>query len=113
MDVILILERRIKFLDDEIQRTEDEELKSSLIKEMVALSSEYTKLEANRINSEKNMVDAAVKNVESKRKLKCTLLTGGIIVGSSIVGILLDSVTGRIERRKESKMQDSLTKMLK
>lgn len=113
MDVKAILEKQIQELDRRIEECEDEELRSSLVREMVSLTSEYSKMEANDINSTTNVINAAVKHDENKKKLKGTMITGGIIIGSSVIGILLDSVTGRIERRKESKMQDSLTKMLK
>lgn len=106
MDVKAILEKQIKELDERIEKCEDEELRGSLVREMVSLTSEYSKLEANK-------VALSAKESENKWKLKTTLATGGIIIGSSVLGIVLDSVTGRIEKRKESKMQDSLTKMLK
>lgn len=113
MNVKEILERRIKDLDRKIEETEDGELRSSLVREMVSLTSEYSKLEANTVNLGSQIYSVGMKEKECKWKFKTTLLTGGIIIGSSVVGIVLDSVTGRIERRKESKMQDSLTKMLK
>lgn len=106
MDVKAILEKRIVELDKKIEECEDEELRGSLVREMMSLTSEYSKLEANRLT-------LSNKETENKWKLKTTLVTGGIIMGSSVVGILLDSVTGRIEKRKEAKMQDNLTKMLK
>lgn len=113
MNVKAILEGQILELDKRIRECEDEELRSSLVREMVSLSSEYSKVEANEISLTTNVANAAVKYDENKKKLKDTMITGGIIIGSSVIGILLDSVTGRIEKRKESKMQDSLTKMLK
>ena len=113
MNVKEVLEKQIKDLDKRIEKCEDEELRSSLVREMVSLSSEYSKVEANEISLTTNVVNSAVKYDENKKKLKGTMITGGIIIGSSVIGILLDSVTGRIEKRKESKMQDSLTKMLK
>lgn len=113
MNVKEVLEKQIKDLDKRIEKCEDEELRSSLVREMVSLSSEYSKVEANEISLTTNVANTAVKYDENKKKLKGTMITGGIIIGSSVIGILLDSVTGRIEKRKESKMQDSLTKMLK
>lgn len=113
MNVKAILEKQIKELDERIEECEDEELRGSLVREMVSLTSEYSKLEANIVALGNQGVAVASKEKECKWKFKTTLLTGGIIVGSSVIGILLDSVTGRIEKRKESKMQDSLTKMLK
>lgn len=113
MNVKAILEGQILELDKRIRECEDEELRSSLVREMVSLSSEYSKVEANEISLTTNVANTVVKYDENKKKLKGTMITGGIIIGSSVIGILLDSVTGRIEKRKESKMQDSLTKMLK
>lgn len=113
MNVKAILEKQIKELDERIEECEDEELRSSLVREMVSLSSEYSKVEANEISLTTNVANTAVKYDENKKKLKGTMITGGIIISSSVIGILLDSVTGRIEKRKEAKMQDSLTKMLK
>lgn len=113
MDVKIILEKRIKELDERIEKCEDEEIRGSLVREMVSLTSEYSKLEANIVALGNQGVAVASKEKECKWKFKTTLATGGIIIGSSILGIVLDSVTGRIEKRKESKMQDNLTKMLK
>lgn len=113
MDVKAILEKRIVELDKKIEECEDEELRGHLVREMVSLTSEYSKLEANRLTLGNQVVTMQAKESENKWKLKTTLVTGGIIMGSSVVGILLDSVTGRIEKRKEAKMQDNLTKMLK
>lgn len=113
MNVKAILEGQILELDKRIRKCEDEELRSSLVREMVSLSSEYSKVEANEISLTTNVANTAVKYDENKKKLKGTMITGGIIIGSSVIGILLDSVTGRIEKRKESKMQDNLTRMLK
>ena len=113
MNVKAILEKQIKELDKRIEECEDEELRSSLVREMVSLSSEYSKLEANDVSVITNVTNAAVKHDENKKKLKGTMITGGIIIGSSVIGILLDSVSGRIEKRKEAKMQDNLTRMLK
>jgi len=113
MNVKEVLEKQIKDLDKRIEKCEDEELRSSLVREMVSLSSEYSKVEANEISLTTNVANTAVKYDENKKKLKGTMITGGIIIGSSILGIVLDSVTGRIEKRKESKMQDNLTRMLK
>lgn len=113
MDVKEVLKKQILELDTRIEDCEDEELRSSLVREMVSLSSEYSKLEANEISLTTNVANSAVKYDENRKKLKGTVITGGILIGSSVIGIILDSVTGRIERRKESKMQDNLTKMLK
>lgn len=113
MNVKEILKKQILELDTRIENCEDEELRSSLVREMVSLSSEYSKLEANEISLTTNVANSAVKYDENRKKLKGTVITGGIIIGSSIIGIILDSVTGRIEKRKESKMQDNLTRMLK
>ena len=113
MDVKAILEKQIQELDRRIEECEDEELRGSLVREMVSLTSEYSKLEANKVALGNQVVAISAKESENKWKLKTTLATGGIIIGSSIVGILLDSVTGRIEKRKEAKMQDNLTKLLK
>ena len=113
MNVKAILEGQILELDKRIRECEDEELRSSLVREMVSLSSEYSKLEANDVSVITNMTNVAAKHDENKKKLKGTMITGGIIIGSSVIGILLDSITGRIEKRKEAKMQDTLTKMLK
>lgn len=113
MNVKAILEKQIKELDERIEECEDEELRSSLVREMVSLSSEYSKVEANEISLTTNVANSAVKYDENRKKLKGAMITGGIIIGSSVIGILLDSVSGRIEKRKESKMQDNLTRMLK
>lgn len=113
MNVKAILEKQIKELDERIEECEDEELRSSLVREMVSLSSEYSKVEANEISLTTNVANSAVKYDENKKKLKGTMITGGIIIGSSVLGIVLDSITGRIEKRKEAKMQDNLTRMLK
>lgn len=113
MNVKAILEKQIKELDERIEECEDEELRSSLVREMVSLSSEYSKVEANEISLTTNVANTAVKYDENKKKLKGTMITGGIIIGSSVLGIVLDSITGRIEKRKEAKMQDNLTRMLK
>lgn len=113
MNVKAILEKQIKELDKRIEECEDEELRGSLVREMVSLTSEYSKLEANIVALGNQGVAVASKEKECKWKFRATLATGGIIIGSSMLGIVLDSVTGRIEKRKESKMQDSLTKMLK
>lgn len=113
MNVKEVLKKQILELDTRIENCEDEELRSSLVREMVSLSSEYSKLEANEISLTTNVANSAVKYDENRKKLKGTVITGGIIVGSSVIGIILDSVTGRIEKRKESKMQDNLTRMLK
>lgn len=113
MNIQEILEKRIVELDKKIEECEDEELRGSLVRAMVSLTSEYSKLEANKVALGNQVVAISAKESENKWKLKTTLATGGIIMGSSIVGILLDSVTGRIEKRKEAKMQDNLTKMLK
>lgn len=113
MDVKAILEKRIVELDKKIEECEDEELRGSLVREMVSLTSEYSKLEANKLALDNQVVMMQAKESENKWKLKTTLVTGGIIMGSSVAGILLDSVTGRIEKRKEAKMQDNLTRMLK
>lgn len=113
MNVKEVLKKQILELDTRIENCEDEELRSSLVREMVSLSSEYSKLEANDISLITNVANSAVKYDENRKKLKGTMITGGILIGSSVIGIILDSVTGRIERRKESKLQDNLTKMLK
>lgn len=113
MNVKEILEKRIVELDKKIEECEDEELRGSLVREMASLTSEYSKLEANKLALANQVVTMQAKESENKWKLKTTLVTGGIIMGSSVVGILLDSVTGRIEKRKEAKMQDNLTRMLK
>lgn len=113
MDIKAILEKRIVELDKKIEECEDEELRGSLVREMVSLTSEYSKLEANKVALGNQVVAISAKESENKWKLKTTLVTGGIIISSSVVGILLDSVTGRIEKRKEAKMQDNLTKLLK
>lgn len=113
MNVKAILEKQIKELDERIEECEDEELRSSLVREMVSLTSEYSKLEANTINLGSQIYNIGMKEKECKWKFKTTLATGGIIIGSSVIGILLDSITGRIEKRKEAKMQDNLTRMLK
>lgn len=113
MNVKEVLKKQILELDTRIENCEDEELRSSLVREMVSLSSEYSKLEANEISLTTNVANSAVKYDENRKKLKGTMITGGILIGSSVIGIILDSVTGRIERRKESKLQDNLTKMLK
>lgn len=113
MNVKEVLEKQIKDLDKRIEKCEDEELRGSLVREMVSLTSEYSKLEANTINLGSQINNIGMKEKECKWKFKTTLATGGIIIGSSVIGILLDSVTGRIEKRKESKMQDNLTRMLK
>lgn len=113
MDVKAILEKQIKELDERIEKCEDEELRSSLVREMVSLTSEYSKLEANKVALGDQVVAMGVKESDNKWKFRATLATGGIIIGSSVIGIVLDSVTGRIEKRKEAKMQDNLTKMLK
>lgn len=113
MNVKEVLKKQILELDTRIENCEDEELRSSLVREMVSLSSEYSKLEANEISLTTNVANSAVKYDENRKKLKGTMITGGILIGSSVIGIILDSVTGRIERRKESKLQDNLTRMLK
>ena len=113
MDVKAILEKQIKELDKRIEECEDEELRGSLVREMVSLTSEYSKLEANKVALGDQVVAMGAKESDNKWKFRATLATGGIIVSSSIIGIILDSVTGRIEKRKEAKMQDNLTKMLK
>ena len=113
MNVKEILEKQIKDLDKRIEECEDEEHRGSLVREMVSLTSEYSKLEANIVALGNQGVAVASKEKECKWKFKTTLLTGGIIIGSSVIGILLDSATGRIERRKESKMQGDLTRLLK
>lgn len=113
MNVKWVLERQIKVLDKRIEKCEDEELRGSLVREMASLTSEYSKLEANTINLSSQIYNISMKEKECKWKFKTTLATGGIIICSSILGIVLDSVTGRIEKRKESKMQDNLTRMLK
>lgn len=113
MNVKAILEGQILELDKRIRECEDEELRGSLVREMVSLTSEYSKLEANTINLDSQIYNIGMKEKECKWKFKTTLATGGIIIGSSILGIVLDSITGRIEKRKEAKMQDNLTKMLK
>lgn len=113
MNVKEVLKKQILELDTRIENCEDEELRSSLVREMVSLSSEYSKLEANEISLTTNVANSAVKYDENRKKLKGTVITGGILIGSSVIGIILDSVTGRIERRKESKLQDNLTRMLK
>ena len=113
MNVKEVLKKQILELDTRIENCEDEELRSSLVREMVSLSSEYSKLEANEISLTTNVSNSAVKYDENKKKLKGTMITGGILIGSSAIGIILDSVTGRIEKRKEAKMQDNLTRMLK
>jgi len=113
MDVKTILNNRIVELDKKIEECEDEELRGSLVREMVSLTSEYSKLEANKVALGNQVVTISAKELENKWKLKTTLATGGIIIGSSVIGILLDFVTGRIEKRKEAKMQDNLTKLLK
>lgn len=108
-----ILEKQIKALDKRIEKCEDEELRGSLVREMASLTSEYSKLEANDIAWGNQVITTGAKESESRWKFKTTLLTGGIIIGSSVIGIVLDSVTGRIEKRKESKMQGDLTRLLK
>lgn len=113
MNVKEVLKKQILELDTRIENCEDEELRSSLVREMVSLSSEYSKLEANEISLTTNVANSAVKYDENRKKLKGTVITGGILIGSSVIGIILDSVTGRIEKRKEAKMQDNLTRMLK
>mgnify|MGYP000968690079 CR=1 FL=1 len=113
MDVKAILEKQIKELDKRIEKCEDEELRDSLVREMVSLTSEYSKLEANNVALGNQVVAMGAKESENRWKFRATLATGGIIIGSSVLGIVLDSVTGRIEKRKESKMQDNLTKLLK
>lgn len=113
MNVKEILKKQILELDTRIKNCEDEELRSSLVKEMVSLTAEYSKLEANDIALGSHALSVASKERESQWKMKTTLATGGILIGSSVIGIILDSVTGRIEKRKESKLQDNLTKMLK
>jgi len=113
MNVKAILEKRIVELDEKIEECEDEELRGSLVREMVSLTSEYSKLEANTVALGNQVAAMGAKESENKWKLKTTLATGGIIIGSSVIGIFLDSVTGRIEKRKEAKMQDNLTKLLK
>lgn len=113
MNVKEVLKKQILELDTRIENCEDEELRSSLVREMVSLSSEYSKLEANEISLTTNVANSAVKYDENRKKLKGTVITGGILIGSSVIGIILDSVTGRIEKKKEAKMQDNLTRMLK
>ena len=107
------LEKQILDLDMRIATCDNEELRSSMVRDMVALTSEYSKIESNEVSAQANALNSEVKKDENKKKLRNTMITGGIIVGSSVIGIVLDAVTGRIEKRKESKMQDSLTKMLK
>ena len=113
MNVKEVLKKQILELDTRIENCEDEELRSSLVKEMVSLTAEYSKLEANNIALGNQALSVASKESESRWKMKTTLATGGILIGSSVIGIILDSVTGRIEKRKEAKLQDNLTKMLK
>lgn len=113
MNVKAILEKQIKELDKRIEKCEDEELRDSLVREMVSLTSEYSKLEANNVALGNQVVAMRAKESENRWKFRATLATGGIIIGSSVLGIVLDSITGRIEKRKEAKMQDNLTKMLK
>lgn len=109
-----ILENRI-FELNELIKIEDptSEHYYTLIGELLDVTKEYN----STIGVLNSTYDTVKKNElaekDSKRKIKNTLITGGIIIGSTVIGVILDSITGRIETRKESKMKDTLTSLLK